>query len=790
MKGLWRALYFLIILIFYSGLAAQDYSTSVGRFLLLSGGARAGAMGGAYSAVAEDASTINWNPGGLAFIKGYEISFMHMMYDEDILYENASATLPLDFGTFGLNFIYMGMSPLAEMANGDLTGKELDYSDMAISLSFGREFFNMVGIGANVKYIKSSMGISDTADYFTGQGIAFDIGLLSRFDLFRFYNKIEKNLRVGISLQNIGTGLKYITSTHSFPTVIKPGLFYKPIKYAEVVFDYNIISDSPNTINIGLEALPEWILSPRAGIKIKDSIKTFTLGGGLKYGFGSFFFQLDYAYNTDDYFKNHMISIAIRKFTASLAEFGFGNIIIKDVFPAMYKYYTKNSVSDVEVKNDTNIPIEKIKVSMLVNKYMDFPSESKEVERLPSGDTIVVKLPAEFNNEILNISEDTPMQAQIKIDYVAEGKRHQISQTKSFKLFNRYAMTWDNFDKLAAFVTPKDPPVKVFARGMVQQYSTIRIKDLPRSIVQASVIFNALGAVGITYVLDPQSPYRQRQKATEIIDQIQYPRDTLRYKTGDCDDCSALYCALLENIGLNTAFIDIQDHIFMMFDTQVPEENALEEFGKRDLYVIKDGTAWLPIETTMFKKGFSDAWITAANEYLEASEKGIVTIVDVKKAWETFYPVTLPDIQWEPPFPSKSSMELFLNKDRRRFGSLGVKGLINELRIQLARNPRDVDILNRLAVTYGRIGKVKISQRYLEMILEQKPNKAKYFNNLANTYFLDNKLNEALIYYKQAIKLEPDNPNYRINISNLYSVMGEKDRAEEEMKKAEKLLEE
>ena len=79
----------MMIILFSFPLMAQDYSTSVSRFLLLGGGARAGGLGGAYTAVGEDASTITWNPGGLGRIKSFELSFMHMKFQEAILQERA-----------------------------------------------------------------------------------------------------------------------------------------------------------------------------------------------------------------------------------------------------------------------------------------------------------------------------------------------------------------------------------------------------------------------------------------------------------------------------------------------------------------------------------------------------------------------------------------------------------------------------------------------------------------------------------------------------------------------------
>ncbi len=787
-----RSIYLIILIIFLAAqISAQDYSTSVGRFLLLGGGARANALGGAYTAVGEDATTITWNPGGLGSVKSFEISFMHMSYRDDLSYLYAASTIPLDFGTFGLNLIYFGMDPLAERSGGDdIPGSKINYYDMAVSFSFGKEFMNMLGFGFNAKYIKNGMGIEED-DYYSASGFAFDFGVLAKFELLKFYSSAEKNFRVGAVVQNIGTGLKYIEDTHSFPMVIRPGLFYKPIRYAEVMLDYNLINDSSDTINAGLEIMPEWILSPRGGIKISDELTTYTFGAGLKYNVGSFLLQFDYAYNMDSesYFNRHILSLALRKFSSSLAAFGIGDIVISDVFPAMYKYYTKNPVTKVEIKNNTNIPIEKIKVTMFVNKNMDFPSESKEISSLSPGREVTVELPAEFNNEVLKITEETPMQAQIKVNYIAEGKRQQLTSTKSFKMYNRYAMTWDNFNKLAAFVTPKDTPVRTFARGIVQRYSKQRIiKDMPFTVIQAAVIFDALGSLGLTYVLDPQSPFRKKGDTVEIVDQIQYPRDTLRFKTGDCDDCSVLFCTLLETIGLNTAFVDVKDHIFMMFDTQVPEDEAFVKFGSGDLYIIQNGTVWLPIETTMFSKGFSAAWSYAAKTYNEALSKGIVTIIDVKKAWKDFYSVTLPDTQWESPFPSKIKMNKFMSKDQKMMRSLGSAKLINEIKAQLKRNPRSVDLLNRLGVLYGKAGKTEASKKYLNSAIKIKPGTSKYYNNLANTYFLENNLEAALKNYKKAIKLEPDNPNYRINISNLYNIMGNTGKAEAEIAKAEELI--
>ncbi|MCK4542225.1 MAG: transglutaminase domain-containing protein [Spirochaetales bacterium] len=76
---------------------------------------------------------------------------------------------------------------------------------------------------------------------------------------------------------------------------------------------------------------------------------------------------------------------------------------------------------------------------------------------------------------------------------------------------------------------------------------------------------NYLGLYGLNYVVDPRTPYTELSQQREWIDFIQFPRQTLEYRAGDCDDLSILYCALLESVGIETAFITVPGHILMAF---------------------------------------------------------------------------------------------------------------------------------------------------------------------------------------------------------------------------------
>ena len=83
-------------------------------FLLIAPGARAGGMGEAQTAVANDAYASYWNPAGLGFLDGRELAMMHVnwlpgladdLYYEFLAYRKKYPTL----GTVGGHLIFLNL---------------------------------------------------------------------------------------------------------------------------------------------------------------------------------------------------------------------------------------------------------------------------------------------------------------------------------------------------------------------------------------------------------------------------------------------------------------------------------------------------------------------------------------------------------------------------------------------------------------------------------------------------------------------------------------------------------
>ena len=81
----------LLLIMVFATQQALAVSEAALLFLLISPGARPAGMGEAYVAVANDVSAVFWNPAGLAYQSGREITFMHANWlpglTDDLFYE-------------------------------------------------------------------------------------------------------------------------------------------------------------------------------------------------------------------------------------------------------------------------------------------------------------------------------------------------------------------------------------------------------------------------------------------------------------------------------------------------------------------------------------------------------------------------------------------------------------------------------------------------------------------------------------------------------------------------------
>ena len=143
-----------LLLLCSSPIVAQGEAGSI--FLLISPGARAGGMGEAQVAVANDAYASYWNPAGLAFQDGSELAIMHVNWlpnlADDMYYEFLGYRKKFDnLGTLGGHLIYLNLGEQVRMDEyAQYQGKFTSYM-MAAAISYSSKLSASSSFGLNAK---------------------------------------------------------------------------------------------------------------------------------------------------------------------------------------------------------------------------------------------------------------------------------------------------------------------------------------------------------------------------------------------------------------------------------------------------------------------------------------------------------------------------------------------------------------------------------------------------------------------------------------------------------------
>jgi hypothetical protein len=323
------------------GFAAQAFSQSVTKVgttaaphLLIDVGPRATGMGGAYVAVANDATAMYWNPAGIASVTGFAATFTNAKWIADLSFNYAGAVLALgEFGHLGFNATFLTMDEIERTTifSPDGTGELFDAGHYAVGLSYARNLTDRFAIGFNAKFINDRMYHS------SAHGFALDVGALFRTQL--------NGLTLGMSISNYGTKMqldgrdlqiqydvdpgrtgnnpninaRLQTDRYDLPLTFRVGVSMDVLKGKS---DSNLIlavdalhpSDDLEYVNVGGEYVFHEMFFLRGGYKelfAKDSEAGLSFGGGIRYNMmGSTDLRFDYSYVDFGVFDAvHMFSV-------------------------------------------------------------------------------------------------------------------------------------------------------------------------------------------------------------------------------------------------------------------------------------------------------------------------------------------------------------------------------------------------------------------------------------------------------------------------------------------------
>jgi hypothetical protein len=253
-------------------------------------GARAEALGRAYTALADDASSTYWNPAGLAALTKTEAAFAYGVPFADVegvTIGDAVVAKPLlysmgeeaggagSLGTLGAALAYRGVGGIYEANENGPTGRTFTDADIELNLAYAHALGDAGAFGLTLKTITRDVG--DYGD----SGFGLDVG--GRYEPVG-------GLAVGIVARNvIAPNFRLKTIKDAPPLTFELGAAYDVFGYAAPCATFEITREGFYDGGLGLEITPVKYVALRGGYYVGD--ETPRAGVGLRLGD----FGFDYA---------------------------------------------------------------------------------------------------------------------------------------------------------------------------------------------------------------------------------------------------------------------------------------------------------------------------------------------------------------------------------------------------------------------------------------------------------------------------------------------------------------
>jgi hypothetical protein len=213
-------------------------------FLLLAPDSRAGGIGESGAGLADNSAAIFWNPAGIAFLTGTELSITHSnwlpQFNLDLFYDYLTYRQYLEEldGSITASITYMNFGEFVRTGpdGPDPLGTFRSF-DAALTLGYATKLSPDWGIGFNFRLIHSRLSDQPTAEE-RGKGVAtsvsFDIATMwrpERLVLPLINEDIGGKFSVGFNLSNLGPKIYYIDRAQAdpIPTNFRLGFAYKII---------------------------------------------------------------------------------------------------------------------------------------------------------------------------------------------------------------------------------------------------------------------------------------------------------------------------------------------------------------------------------------------------------------------------------------------------------------------------------------------------------------------------------------------------------------------------------
>lgn len=257
------------------------------KFLSFSPDARAAALGDAVTAKTGGASSLFYNPAGMARIEGMNLSAGQANWIAGITYNAVSVAYASDAGVFGISVMNVDYGEIQGTIRSSNTAGYADtelFTPTAnvVGLGYAIAPTDRFSVGGQVKFVNEKLGNAYLDTDGSVEGIeSLDMGAVA-YDFGLMYQMDWKNLMIAMSARNFSESLKYAEEAFELPLTFRMGVAVDVIENLSLSFVNERPRDYFSTTRVGFEYSLMGMLAVRAGYVTPTDEAGINLGVGFQ----------------------------------------------------------------------------------------------------------------------------------------------------------------------------------------------------------------------------------------------------------------------------------------------------------------------------------------------------------------------------------------------------------------------------------------------------------------------------------------------------------------------------
>ena len=438
----------------------------------------------------------------------------------------------------------------------------------------------------------------------------------------------------------------------------------------------------------------------------------------------------------------------------------------ENVFPLIYTIYKTNAIGTITISNSETAEIRNVKVKFRAEGYTASEMECGTIKMLRKNRSEQIPFYADFSDKILRFSESGKVSGEIVIEYELLGDKRVSVVPVTVSVYNRNSMRWVDSSILSSYVSTNAPEILELSKFFVGVARNHFRTGLNKNMQFAMYVYEGIRSLDIVCEEKSDTPYNSTHLDFTLLDYIQYPYQTLSYRSGDKDDIGILFMSMLESVGIGAAYIPLEDDFIVAIELGDNEQALLNLFNNTDNLLVVNDKIWMPLSMSVIHKDFAESWKRGVQKVSEALDSDAdVDFIILSDAWQTYPPSGFSSGETTSKIPSEKDLVKAGEDDLAKYITQEFGPQIAAVQERIKTEGASISLYNRLGLLYVRAGMYDNAVSVYE--ISAKMGSVPAMNNLGNILSLQKKYAKAKEWYEKVLVIDPQNETARKNLDRI-----------------------